>query len=117
MKNLIFLIICFLLLQDGYSFVSRKIIAASEDIEEYEVVQTGIDCWEIYLKPPMNATVTDALHELFDRIGAIPPKLVFVREPFSLYPGAKRRRIRREYDLAKDSFRGDNQKSPYHERK
>jgi putative adenylate-forming enzyme len=78
-------------------FVSRKIIAVSEAIEEYEVVQTKLDLWEIYLKEEFRGAVLKALHELFERIGSKAPKILFVDSPFPRLPGAKLRRIRRDY--------------------
>ncbi|MGL5626115.1 MAG: hypothetical protein ACRDDW_01185 [Candidatus Rhabdochlamydia sp.] len=78
-------------------FVNRKIIAASEEIEEYEVVQTELNRWEIYLKPEFRILVTHALHELFSQIGCIAPEFVFINNAFPRLPGAKLRRIRRKY--------------------
>jgi putative adenylate-forming enzyme len=78
-------------------FVNRKIIAVSESIEEYEVVQTKLDRWEIYLKDEFRESVIAALHELFERIGCLVPEIVFVDHPFPRLPGAKLRRIQRRY--------------------
>lgn len=78
-------------------FVNRKITAASVEIEEYEVVQTRLNRWEIYLKPEFRSAVTTALHELFLRVGCLFPELIFVDNPFPKLPGAKLRRIRRQY--------------------
>jgi putative adenylate-forming enzyme len=78
-------------------FVSRKIIAVSEQIEEYEVVQTQLHRWEIYLKSEFRTAVTQALHELFLRLGCLVPELAFVDHPFPKLPGAKLSRIRRSY--------------------
>ncbi len=78
-------------------FVNRKIIAVSESIEEYEVVQTKLDRWEIYLKDEFRESVIAALHELFERIGCLFPEIVFVDHPFPRLPGAKLRRIQRKY--------------------
>jgi putative adenylate-forming enzyme len=75
-------------------FVSRKIIAVSEEIEEYEVVQTKLDRWEIYVKPAFRHSVSKALYELFIQIDCLPPQLVFVDTPSPRLPGAKRRRIK-----------------------
>lgn len=79
-------------------FVSRKILAVSESIEEYEVVQTKLDRWEIYLKDEFRESVVTALHELFERIGCLFPEIVFVDHPFPRLPGAKLRRIQRKYE-------------------
>ena len=90
-------------LQDGGSkplfpdFVSRKIIATSEEIEEFEIVQTRLNRWEIYLKPEFRTAVKAALDELFLRIDCLFPDLVFVDHPFPRLSGSKLRRIRREY--------------------
>ena len=78
-------------------FISRQIIAASPEIEDYQVVQTQIDRWEVYLKPQFAASVAAALNELFKQLECTPPKLVFVDSPFPREAGAKLRRIRRTY--------------------
>ncbi len=78
-------------------FISRKIISTSEEIQEYEVLQTRLNRWEIYLKPEFRKSVSNALHELFIRLGCLVPELVFVDQPFPRLPGAKLRRIRRHY--------------------
>jgi putative adenylate-forming enzyme len=78
-------------------FVSRKIIATSEKIQEYEVLQTRLNRWVIYLKPEFRKPVSQALHELFIRIGCLVPELVFIDHPLPRLPGAKLRRIRRHY--------------------
>lgn len=78
-------------------FVNRKIIAVSESIEEYEVVQTKLDRWEIYLKDEFRESVVAALHELFKRIDCLFPEIVFIDHPFPRLPGAKLRRIQRTY--------------------
>lgn len=78
-------------------FVIRKIITASERIEEFEVVQTALHRWEIYLLPEFRDAVTKSLHELFTVLDCLIPDLVFVDSPFPRLPGAKLRRIRREY--------------------
>ncbi len=92
-------------LQDGGlkplfpDFVSRKIIATSEEIEEFEIVQTRLNRWEIYLKPEFRTAVKEALYELFLRIDCLFPDLVFVDHPFPRLSGSKLRRIRREYAI------------------
>ncbi len=78
-------------------FINRKITAAAAGIEEYEVVQTQLDKWEIYLKQEFRSAVKVSLHELFSKIGCLFPELIFVDHPFPKLPGAKLRRIRREY--------------------
>lgn len=78
-------------------FVNRTIAAASSEIEEYEVVQTNLNRWEIYLKPEFRSAVKAALHGLFLRVDCLFPELIFVDKPFPRLPGAKLRRIRREY--------------------
>lgn len=91
-------------LQDGKSkplfpdFVTRKIIATSEKIEEFEILQTKLNRWEIYLKPEFRMAVKEALYELFLRIDCLFPDLVFVDHPFPRLSGSKLRRIRREYE-------------------
>ncbi len=80
-------------------FISRKIISTSEEIEEFEIVQTRLNRWEIYLKPEFRTAVTAALNELFLRVGCLFPELVFVDHPFPRLSGAKLRRIRREYAI------------------
>lgn len=77
-------------------FVARKIIAASEEIEEYELVQTRLDRWEIFVKPSFQILVKKALEELFEQVGCVAPTLVFMDKPFKKTLGAKLRRIRRE---------------------
>jgi putative adenylate-forming enzyme len=90
-------------LQDGGSkplfpdFVIRKIVAISEEIEEFEIVQTRLNRWEIYLNPKFRAAVKAALYELFLQIDCFFPDLVFVDHPFPRLSGTKLRRIRREY--------------------
>ncbi len=79
-------------------FVSRRIIAVSESIQDYKVVQTRLDRWEIYLNNEFREAVTTALHELFNLIGCIFPELVFMDKPFPRLPGAKLRRIQRHYE-------------------
>lgn len=78
-------------------FVRRKIISVSEEIEDYEVVQTSLTRWEIFLKSEFRESVDAALHELFERIGCLFPEIVFVDRPSLRLPGAKLRRIRRKY--------------------
>jgi putative adenylate-forming enzyme len=78
-------------------FVARKIIAASEEIEEYEVVQTKLNRWEIFVKPAYQGLVKKALQELFFQVGSLTPELIFVGNPFIKLPGSKLRRIRRDY--------------------
>lgn len=78
-------------------FVSRKIIATSENIQEYEVVQTQLNRWEIFLKLEFRAAVTKSLHKLFMQMDCLFPELIFMDAPFPKLPGAKLRRIRRQY--------------------
>ncbi|MGD0665588.1 MAG: F390 synthetase-related protein [Rhabdochlamydiaceae bacterium] len=77
-------------------FVSRRIVTASENIADYEVTQTKLDRWEIYLKPEFRALVNKALDELFTRIDCVAPQIVFIEAPSPRLPGAKLRRIRRQ---------------------
>jgi putative adenylate-forming enzyme len=78
-------------------FVSRKILAASEEIQDYTVVQTSPTQWEIYLKPGMEEPVRRALITLFSQIGCIPPQLSFIDRKYTRPPGTKMRRIWRNY--------------------
>jgi putative adenylate-forming enzyme len=80
-------------------FVSRKIIAASEKIDEYEIIQTSLNRWEIYVKHEFRPAVAEALQELFLRVGCIPPEIIFAENPFPRLPGAKLRRIRRQCEV------------------
>lgn len=78
-------------------FVSRKIITASEKIVDYEVIQTHLDRWEVYLNQDFRKLAAQSLQELFTDIKCLPPKLVFLDKPYPKVPGAKLRRVRREY--------------------
>lgn len=78
-------------------FISRKIAAASEDITDFEVVQTEPLLWEIYLNCNSQEKVTKELQDLFTQLQCVSPKLVFVSQKPPQQPGAKRRRIRRAY--------------------
>ncbi len=78
-------------------FVSRRIIAASDKIDEYEVRQKELKTFEIYVKPEFRTAVEQSLLELFTQINCIHPNLIFINNPFPKLPGAKLRRIRREY--------------------
>ncbi|MDN3505671.1 MAG: hypothetical protein P0S96_00375 [Simkaniaceae bacterium] len=77
-------------------FVCRKIVAASEEITDYAVVQKALDEWEIYLKPMQNQPVSKQFHELFEQLGCVPPKLSFTNQMPPRDPGAKLRRIMNE---------------------
>lgn len=78
-------------------FVSRKIVSKAPEVESYQVTQTQIDQWEIYLNPPASAAVAEGLGELFDKIGCLHPQLIFTDREFSRPVGSKLRRIRRTY--------------------
>ncbi len=78
-------------------FVSRKILSASEEIENYTVVQVAPNHWEIYLKSGMETPVRKALNSLFTQIGCLAPQLSFIDQEYPRLPGAKIRRIRRNY--------------------
>jgi putative adenylate-forming enzyme len=79
-------------------FVSRRIIFVSEKIEEYEVVQTALTRWMIYVKSEFRPLVEKALRDLCKEAGGQPPEFVFVDQPLPRPPSAKLRRIRREYE-------------------
>lgn len=79
-------------------FISRKIIMASEQIEEYEVVQSSLKQWTIFVDERFQIQVYKELQDLFAQISCIPPHITFVNKPFPKIPGAKKRRIRREYE-------------------
>lgn len=79
-------------------FVSRRILAASSEIEEYEVVQVKPNSWNIYVKPEFRIRVSDSLNDLFAKINCSPPDLVFVNEPLPRKLGEKLRRIQRKYE-------------------
>lgn len=78
-------------------FITRKIILVSEEIKDFEIVQSSLHKWEIYVEPQFKVAVKEALHELFLRAECIFPELIFVDSPFPRLPEAKLRRIRRQY--------------------
>lgn len=79
-------------------FVTRKIIFASEDIKDFEIIQRNLGKWEIFIEPQFKVAVEFALRELFLQMECLAPELVFVDRPFPRLPGAKLRRIRRQYE-------------------
>lgn len=81
-------------------FISRKIAGASEEITDFEVVQTEPFVWEIYLNAKKEEAVTKALKELFKQLGSFSPTLVFVSQKHPSSLGAKRRRIWRIYEAS-----------------
>ncbi len=79
-------------------FITRKMILASEEIKDFEILQRSLFKWEIYVEPQFKAGVKVALNELFLQIECISPEIIFVDSPFPKLPGAKLRRIRRQYE-------------------
>lgn len=79
-------------------FITRKIILASEEIKDFEIVQTSLYKWKIYVDPQFKSAVKIALYEFFLQVKCVSPELVFFDNPFPKLPGAKLRRIRRQYE-------------------
>lgn len=79
-------------------FVIRKIIFASEQIVDFEVVQVDLKCWEIYIQSNFRDLVAKSLGDLFNEYDCIHPSLVFLNESIKIN-GSKLRRVRREFQV------------------
>ncbi len=79
-------------------FITRKMILVSEEIKDFEILQRSLFKWEIYVEPQFKTGVKVALYELFSQIECVSPEIIFVDSPFPKLPGAKLRRIRRQYE-------------------
>lgn len=81
--------------------VSRAVIAA-DGFDEYAVVQTGPDSLQVQLDELAAApAVRDELDGLWRRLGMAAPAVEFV--PYAADLGAKRRRVRRDWQGAGDA--------------
>lgn len=83
-------------------FVTRAIIGASSEIEQYRAVQTAPDRWTIELdvrceaRPAVETRIQQAIGALCARLGAVPPALAFA--PYApLSGGRKLRRVERRH--------------------
>ena len=62
-------------------FISRAIITASCDLQDYQVVQTKKNHWTVFVERPFRKKVKQALADLFQRLRCIPPEVTFSDEP------------------------------------
>ncbi len=88
-------------------FISRAIIFSSPAIEEYRVIQHAPDSMEVSLviderlRPQMEREAIQAIRALADRLGAVPPSVVFT--PYTRPERtAKLRRVERRFSLETD---------------
>ncbi|MEA5573720.1 F390 synthetase-related protein [Calothrix sp. UHCC 0171] len=83
-------------------FIRRAIIIASENIQEYQVVQKSLDVIVISLKvatevyEPIKILVTQSLHNLFNQLHCRVPEVIYQEYEVSTIRHSKLRRVRRE---------------------
>lgn len=78
-------------------FVIRALLGASPKIHDFEVRQDSLDSWTVFVALAYQNKVTNALHQLFDKLNIHPPTLTFTPIPPARNQGEKKRRIRRTY--------------------
>jgi putative adenylate-forming enzyme len=76
-------------------FITRAVLGAHGDIEDFRVVQTRPGAWEVSVEPgrqDLETAVAGAIGRLAERLGAEAPQVSF--HPVEPDPGQKRRRVR-----------------------